>query len=367
MLNKNIIKEGMRIFGHHIGRVSRGYGSYDGDFRHMCRVIIDSCWNGRNFQVSSGHFSDFYTRDFSWCIEPLIKLGYKEKCAATLDYALSIFFDHKKTAVAISPDGIPLDIFSYAPDTMGLLLRSLSILNDKAIIEKYKPFLQSEVERFEHLVLAEGGTLIENPKFSSMKDHANRSFCLYDYIMIELVKNHSKSLGLDFTFKNMNYKKIIKEYYWNHFYFRDTPDSDYVAGDANVIPYWSGAIKDPRMLKSSIKTIRSEGLDKPFPLKYTSEIVSGQLSPVNLLAPNYEGNAIWGHLGPLYIDIVSKVDKSLAEKYLSKYVGLVEKHKNFYEVYHPNGKPFRSAFYSADESMSWASIILELSERLHVC
>ena len=115
------------------------------------------------------------------------------------------------------------------------------------------------------------------------------------------------------------------------------------------------------MLKASIDSIRKEGLDKPFPIKYTSARHKGmKFSIGNLFAPNYEVNSIWMHMGPLYVRLVKKINKKLFEQYLKKYTQLIETHKNFLEVFSFDGQPFKTTFYKTDESMLWASLYLDL-------
>ena len=54
---------------------------YKGSYQEISKKIIKSCYDAKKgyFRVSSGHFTCFYARDFGWCAESLIKLGYKKE------------------------------------------------------------------------------------------------------------------------------------------------------------------------------------------------------------------------------------------------------------------------------------------------
>ena len=67
------------------------------------------------------------------------------------------------------------------------------------------------------------------------------------------------------------------------------------------------------------------------------------------------------HLGLMYIKVVNSIDKPLAKKYIDQYTKLIEKYKNFLEVFNPDGSPFRSWFYYADEGMLWCANYLTLA------
>jgi len=42
----------------------------------------------------------------------------------------------------------PVDFFSYAPDSLALLLKALRDLKDRTLIEKYRPFLQQQLKYY---------------------------------------------------------------------------------------------------------------------------------------------------------------------------------------------------------------------------
>jgi hypothetical protein len=87
-----------------------------------------------------------------------------------------------------------------------------------------------------------------------------------------------------------------------------------------------------------------------------------KMHPVEILAKGYERDTAWMHMGPLYIKMVQRVNKKLAQKYLATYTQLIERYKNYLEVFNADGTPFKSRFYHADEGMLWAANYLELKK-----
>lgn len=383
---------------------------YIGNEEFICSQIVERCFNGIFFQVSQGHFSNFYIRDFGMCIKALLKLGYKEEIERTLTYAMSNYAEFGKITTTITPK-IPIekelkrlkntdyhdiafsrnednsckDFFNIAPDSLAFLLYSLRVAKKykiNGLVEAYKPFLEREIQRYFNKIVVKANSkkgLVKKEYFSSMKDHAIRNSSCYDNCMLAMISKEADKLKLKNPFNAFDYKKLIRKYYWNakKGYFKDDLDNDVATGDANVFPYWceifavvnsKGKImnkKELKMLKQSVKAIQKNKLDKPFPLKYSNKKSSEYgrfLFWPSLFAKNYEGNTIWMHLGLCYLDIVACVDKKLLKKYLLSYKKQIEKYSNFLELYTEKGQPYKSLFYLSDDSMLWCCKYLELSK-----
>ena len=162
-------------------------------------------------------------------------------------------------------------------------------------------------------------------------------------------------------FKKYGYPQLIKEHFWNGEFFNDDlSEHQYVAGDANIFPFVCGLITDKEMMQKAIKSIQNEGLDDPFPLKYTSSRENVNFVWHEFLAKDYESNSIWMHMGPLYVKLLQQVDNELAVKNKIKYKNLIEKHGNYLEVFNKEGKPYKNSFYHSDSGMLWAANYLTL-------
>lgn len=368
MFNHHHLCEALRMFQRRIKIKRKGWKHYAGNPENICKQIVKDCWNGTFFQVSTGHFSLFYIRDFGMCVESLITQGYKKEVEKTLQFALCVYSRENKVTTTITKDGKAFDVFSYAPDSLAFLLYSLRISKNRELVEIYRPFLELQISHFYNTVVDEETRLVqEGRNFSSIKDHAKRSVSCYDSCCIAVVAREAEILGLTHPFTTLPFKQIksaIKKNFWTGSYFKDTTLNNYPSGDANTFPYWFGIFTEKAMIQKSINTIQKEKLDKPFPLKYTSSIPRNFFFPLTIVAPNYEGNSIWMHLGLCYLDVVASVDKKLAKKYMQEYKRQIEKHENFLELFTADGSVYKTLFYHADEGMVWASKILSLQKTL---
>ncbi len=362
MLKPIFASEGIRIFRRKFLVSLHGTKKHFGDVDSICRQIVKGCWNGKYYQTSTGHFCEFYTRDFGWSIESLLKLGEKERARTTLNYALHHFEGQNKITTTISPNGVCFDFPYYAPDSLAYLLQSLRLLNDRMLVNKYKEFLEKEITKFQHLAMGKNDLVRKDKYFSSMKDYAQRQSSCYDNCMLAVVAREARNLKLKNNLDSFqHYKKRIKENFWNGSYFYDDiTKKPYVAGDANVIPFYLKIFEERKMLKQAIQSIMQERLDRPFPLKYSTRSPEHKTISIEILAGDYERDAVWMHLGLMYLKILKKIDGKQFLFHKNQYKRLIEEQKTFLEVFNRNGKPFSTPLYYTDEGMLWAANYLTL-------
>ena len=137
------ITEGLRIFRRSRYVKKHGFRRYKGTPEQIAEQIIEDCWNKKHkyFMVSSGHFCEFYSRDFGMCAEALVKLGHKKRVIQTLDYALKKFQEHGSITTSISPKGKCFDFPTYAADSVPFIMHSLAVAGAKDLVKKYYSFL----------------------------------------------------------------------------------------------------------------------------------------------------------------------------------------------------------------------------------
>lgn len=356
------ISEGFRMFKRALKIKKEGFFKYKGNADDICKQIIEACWESNDgyFRTSKGSYPQFYSRDFGLVVDSLIKLGYQKRVRCTLDYALNCFRKYDRVTTTITPKGKPFDFPRYAPDSLAFLLYSLNSLGDKELVKKYKHFLNKKIFEFVIKVVDMETGLVKKKHFSSMKDYSIRKSSCYDLCMCYMVQKNSELLGLENPLNVFNYKQILMKYFWNENYFLDDlSGNDYIAGDANVMPFWCGLINDKKIKNKVIEILRLHKLDVPFPLKYTHEDNNEvDMHWLDFFASNWEGHMVWIHLGYIYIGILD--NKKLKKEYLNKYKRIIEKYKNHLEVFEPNGKPFKSKFYISSDSMLWAANYLGL-------
>ena len=356
------LSEGVRMLARARRVARKGVRRHKGSAEQICRQVVKHCFNGRYFQTSTGHFSGFYVRDFAYSLQALKSLGYEEEAYKTIEYALAVFSRHSRITTTITPEGQPVDIFSYAPDSLPLLLYSIR-LGASELAEVYRPFLeQQSIAYYEKVYDAETG-LVRHGAFSSIKDHHVRESSCYDNCMLGLARSELSALKLPNPFARQDIAGRIRKAFWNsRYFFDDMKRKDYVAGDANVFPFWCGLFTDREMASEAIASVIDAGLDRPFPLKYTVDKPGSRvIFPMNLLAPDYELDSVWPHLGLCYLDIVARFRKELLKRYLKQYRHVIEKHGNMLEVFFPDGRPYRKPYYAADEGMIWAAKFLALN------
>lgn len=359
-----IINAGLRMFKRNLRVKIKGLPKYKGNAEEICKTIIEECWNKKEnyFMTSKDHYTEYYCRDFGMVTRALLYLGYKEKVKKTLNFALKNFKKSNRITVMISKRGKCFDFPYYAPDSLAFLLHSLYELNDKNLIKEYNSFLEKEINRFEKKVVQKDG-LPKKHKFSSMRDHSIRERSCYDLCMIYMVQKYSSKLNLKNNLQKFDYKKLILKHYWTGNYFKDDLKENKFSSDANVLPYWSGLIKDKSKFNKSLNMIKKNKLDEPFPLIYSNN-EDDKMHWLEFLVPNWEKDKIWIHLGYLHIEITTNFNKKLANEYLLKYKKIIEKYKNQLEVFEKNKQPYKSFFYYCADSMIWASNYIYLKNKL---
>lgn len=355
----------MRILSRSLFVKKHGTYRYPGSAEEICEKIISDCWSKKKnyFKASNGHFSEFYVRDFAFCCEDLMSLGYEEKVRLTLEYALKIFSRAGKITTAISPGGRAFDFPRYASDSLPLLVRSIKLSGCHDLIKSYGGLFVNEIKKYyEQVFDPRTGMVRADRHFSSIRDWAKRSSSCYDNCMLAMLREDLKELKFYNPFLEHDIKRRIKEELWNgRFFYDDMRKRDNVAGDANVFPFWTGVFSSREMALSCIGQIQKAKLDRPFPLKYNSSARGERFLMLDSIVSNYEGTTIWPHLGLCFIDVVGRYSKRDAKKYIGQYIKIIEGNRNMLEVFDEAGKPFESMLYYSDEGMIWASKMLYLT------
>jgi hypothetical protein len=343
---------------------------YVGDAPQICKQIVKECWNGKFFQVSTTNFPQFWCRDFGWCTQSLMKLGYEQEVRQTLKYALNRFQDAGKITTTITPAGKPYDFPTFAVDSIPWLIHSIKV--SKFYYGNYKEFLNQQIQKlFDTAVSLKTGLVKSDLHVSSMKDFAVRKSSCYDNcVLAMLTKDLVKMNGLLNPFKDYDYEELLLKHFWNYeqgYFYDDSTKQNYVAGDANLFPFALGIVNDADKLHSALEAIQAAGLDVPLPLKYTAGRSKVNFIMQEVFMRDYESNTVWTHMGPLFIKLVKSANKWQGEIYQKKYTEMIEKLMCYPEVLTVQGegeemevKLFQTPFYTADRGMLWAANYLTL-------
>lgn len=364
-----LAERGMKIYVSSLRRKLYGFHRYQGNAEQICRSIIENCWDEKNgfFRTSNGHFNIFFMRDFGWCCKSLLSLGQKERVKKTLEFALSHYAKNKRVSVCLTSQGKGFDFPRYSVDTLPYLLHSINLLGDKPLLRHYEHFLNSEISKFFSLVVDERSGLVRSDTFfSSMRDHALRKSSCYDNCFVALLQKEIAQTSLSNPFRHFDYKKILLRHFWNgNYFYSDLQKKPVVTADANLYPFYFGIIRNKEMLSRALKAIKKEGLDHPFPLKYTAKRFHEEnFFFMELFVRNYETHSIWTHMGPIYLSLLKTIEPKRFLSFLHRYRSLVENYGNYLEVFDRQGKPFQTPFYVSDESMLWAANLLDLQSQL---
>jgi hypothetical protein len=352
------INEGWRIWRHSSAVKRSGWKRYPGDMKAICDGIINDCWDAEKgiYCASAGHFHQFYTRDFGIAVEALVAKR-RDKCLATLAYAMQHFEQAEMVTVAITPSGRPFNFPTFSPDSLAFLLRALRMCKAKDLVKQYKAFLERQIKDWCAIVIADDGFVKRRVHFGGMRDHAVRSSSAYDNTMILVVKEEAKALGLATPPISLTPTLFVKEF-WTGTHLKDDRDSDRLSGDANVVPFWLGVVKDAAKARTCLRALHAAGMDKPVPLAYSPS--SDSAPPMiwqNLFAKNWESDARWLQLGLMYTVVAKRVDKALFRQAQSSLLANILVNKNILELFTAEGKPYTSAFYHADEGMLWGAAL----------
>ncbi len=354
------------MFSRHMKVRGKNFQRFKGNDVQICQQILDKLFNGTYFKTSLGHYPGFYARDFGMMIIPLLELGYRKEVISTLDYALGIYEKQGgiKTLINVNDKAINFPNV-YSIDSVAYMFRAIGIVDDKKLTEKYKSFLQSELDTFYNKAIHKiSGEVKRHVHFGGMRDHSKRDSSCYDTVMAAVISREANFLELNNPLDHHDFETHLIKNYWLDRYFRDDRSSHILSADANIFPFWLGIIDNEKMLLESIISIKEANLEKPFPIKYVShKKQKGKTILAEKLVSNWEADAIWPMSGLPYIDILGDIDELAAKKHLDQFKRLIEEHGTFLEVYDRYGKPFVSPVYSADEGMIWVALYLYLKKR----
>lgn len=381
-LLKAYLKPPLLMCRKNIHRKLFGYKKYEGNFETITKkIVLSSFVHSKKYpslsylQVSSGHYRQFYCRDFGMITEYLLKENYDFIVKETLKYALFVFQKYHRITTTISED-VPVNFFSYGSDSLPFLMRSLRVYyqktKDDTLILKYQDFLQKMIDEYYAIVYDIKSKLIkENIFLSSAKDHSNRRSGTYE---------NSAMIGLAIELKKINTlldkelfqipisiekstKEMKKHLYDKKGFFYDDLDRKKIkSADANIFPYYWNIFQNKKMITSSLEHIQN--LAKQLPIQYTLQHdTSKEIFWSRLISPNFEGNTIWMHIGLCYIEVLQKIDDKECSRLLQNYKTFVEKRKNSFEVLSLNKRPYQSFFYTCDESMTWIVGYYSLSKK----
>jgi len=364
-LSAVLVAAGVRVAVLSLARRFLGWKRYAGDTKAICRAVIDDCWTGAFFSGSAGHFRQFWTRDLAMCTPALCRLGYRQRVVDSWAWAMPLFERAGQVTTTIFARRYPRDVYSFACDSLPMLLFGLRSSGATDLIVRHQKFLAAQVDLYvERILDPETGLVKRGTYFSAPRDCMTGSSTVFANTMLALLERLLDEQDvLPNRLRGLHLPSRIRETFWRGEYFRDALDRDLPSGDANVWPFFYGVIADPEMKRSALLSLDRLGFTKPIPLRYFQRrLAQSELLVPRIFAPNYQGDTSWMQMAPVYVGLLRDVDDELFLAHRQALTATVERDRNYLELYDVHGRPYggRASLYFADQGMLWAALLLDI-------
>ncbi len=368
-----VLAEYVHNAGIRLRRQLRGHTRHPGSAASIVRACIEACWNGRTFTASPGHFDMFWTRDFSFSVPSLVRLGHGPRVHDSLAYALDVWTRRRHhITTTIHYFDRPGDVYEYGVDSLPLLLAALRAAGSIDLVERHRPWLEAEIAHYYEMVVDPTTGLVRSDrKFSAHRDTVVNRSNVYGNTMVALLAKTIDETGwfaspFERHFDG-DYGRLLLEHFWVDDHFRDALGDDTVSGEANVWPFYSGVIGDPDVVESALGYLDDNGFCDPYPLRYeTSRRPEREVWLTRHVLPDYQGSTVWTSLGAMYLQVLRTVDPDLAATETGRYVEWIERDGTFWEVMNGQGENWVSPRWImiGEESMLWSAIFLDALENV---
>jgi hypothetical protein len=355
---------GINVATRSIVRRLFGWKRYRGDAPEICRAVVEDCWTGEFFAGSAGHFKQFWTRDLAMCTPSLLRLGHRERVVRSWAWGLERFERAGKITTTIFAGRFARDVYAYGCDSLPLLLWGLRAAGAQELVAKHRALLEREVERFVKIVFDPAlGMARPDGYFSGPRDCMTGRSTVFANTMIALLAELLDDLRLPNPLGAHDVVESMWQHHWMGDHFRDSLCRDLPSGDGNVWPFFFDVVTDDQMRRRAVQTLEERGYARPLPLRYfPTRLPEAELPVPRAATPNYQGDPSWMQLGPAYLHVLAKVDRPLMEWHRGNVARMIERDRNYLEVYNTDETPYagRAFLYYCDEGMLWASMFLDL-------
>jgi len=362
----------LATYVHNVGirlrRQFRGHRRHEGDAAAIIAACIEACWNGRTFTASPGHFDMFWTRDLSFSVPSLIRLGHGDRVHASLKYGLDTWGRRgSDITTTIHYWDRPGDVFEYGVDSLPLFMAALRSADATDLVERHRPWLERQIAHFHDRVVDPATGLVRNDrKFSAHRDTVvNRSNAFGNTMVALLAKTLAETDWFESPFESYfhgDYGRMLMAHFWVEDHFRDALADETVSGEANIWPFYAGVITDPAVIAPALTYLDANGFCDPYPLRYeTSRRPEREVWLTRHVLPDYQGSTVWTSLGSMYLQVLRTVNPELAASETSRYVEWIERDGTFWEVMDHRGQNWVSPRWImiGEESMLWSAIFLD--------
>ena len=192
-----VLAEYVHNVGIRFRRQFRGHTRHPGGASSIVRACIESCWNGRTFTASPGHFDMFWTRDLSFSVPSLVRLGHGLRVHASLAYALDVWSSRRRhITTTIHYFDRPGDVYEYGVDSLPLFLAALRAIDATDLVERHRAWLEDEIAHYYRVVVDPATGLVRSDrKFSAHRDTVVNRSNAYGNTMVALLAKTIEETG----------------------------------------------------------------------------------------------------------------------------------------------------------------------------
>jgi hypothetical protein len=342
-----------------------GHTRHPGDAAAIVRACIEACWNGRTFTASPGHFDMFWTRDLSFSVPSLLRLGHADRVHASMAHALDIWTRRRShITTTIHYFDRPGDAYEYGVDSLPLFMAALRSAGAHELVARHHDWLKAEIDHFvERVVDSTTGLVRQDRTYSGHRDTVTNRSNTFGNTMVALLAKTLAETGwfsspLERFFEG-DYGRLLRRHFWTGDHFRDALGEETVSGEANIWPFYTGVVSDPAMVVQALGYLDANGFCDPYPLRYeVGRRPEREVWLTRYLLPDYQMNSVWTSLGSMYLQLLRGVDPELAARQTARYVDLIERDGTFWEVLDKDGRHYvsRTWIMIGEEAMLWSAI-----------
>jgi len=360
-----LLAAGAGVARRSVARRIFGWKHYPGSVEAICRAVLEDCWRGQFFAGSAGHFRQFWTRDLAMCTPALCRLGMRDRVVRSWEWGLARFEAAGRITTTVFARHFPRDVYAYACDSLPMLLFALEAAGAEHLIARHQALLSREVTRFYETVFdPELGLARPDGYFSGPRDCMTGRSTVFANTMVALLgRLLDRAPVLPRPLAGYDVTQAMRRHLWTGEAFRDSLCRRFPSGDANIWPFFFGLFEDREMWRRAFGVLEANGFTSPVPLRYfPRRLPNAELPVPRLFTPNYQGDPSWTQLGPVYLHLLKEIDRPRMEQHRANMAALIERDRNYLEIYTTDGKPYRGrAFlYHADEGMIWSAMFLDL-------
>jgi len=343
-------------------RRGRRSGRVSGTAQEICTSVINRLWNGTFYQIGLGHFNYFWIRDFGSVTDSLLAMGHRERVLKTLEWACGHYMKCGEVRLCVDKRGNVFDMPERSIDALPWLLHSLQ-RSEYPLSAELRVFLESEIQKYVGLFLAEDGRLRIDVSFSELRDSVRYFASAYAVTMLAVLARASRQLGLKTTLPEERfYADLLRHEYWNGKYLRADTVTETFATECNLFPLFLNVLPETLFRDGILATIREKNLCAPYPVRFTD--TKGTFNYrwwARTFMVDYAADTVWSWLGGIYLQVLKR--KGNAQEFEASdtlYASMIERFGTLPELLSTKGEWYETFFYRAEEGMIWCALYLSL-------